>query len=166
MALAAEFANRVMVEHVALRFKSMKENSMEYILRVVLFLTGCVIVWLGLNVGLGGIETLGWQGSESFLRVTDPEVFAVRDNHVRFIAGVWMTVGLMLLTGAVMLRPMRAILIATMVMVFVGGLMRLSSADVALLSSAEIAPSLLGELVVFPFLGLWIFFATREPQNA
>jgi hypothetical protein len=129
-------------------------------LRTVLFLTGCVIVWLGLNIGLGGIQTLGWQGPDRFFAVTDANIFAVRDNHIRFIAGVWLTVGLLMILGAMMLKQMRSVLMSLMAMVFVGGLMRLSSADVALLSSIEIAPSLIAELVLFPLLGLWVFAAT------
>ncbi|MEM8803662.1 MAG: DUF4345 family protein, partial [Pseudomonadota bacterium] len=133
---------------------------MHYILRAVLSLIGAVIIWLGLNIGLGGIHTLGWQGDAPFVDVTDAEVFAVRDNHIRFIAGVWMTVGLLILLGAVLLHQMRNVLISLSAMVFVGGLMRLSAADPVLLSSAEIAPSLIAELVLFPLLGLWIFIAT------
>lgn len=138
---------------------------MHYILRAVLSLTGAVIIWLGLNVGLGGIHTLGWQGDAPFIDVIDAEVFAVRDNHIRFIAGVWITAGLLILLGAVLLHQMRLVLISLTAMVFVGGLMRLSAADPVLLSSAEIAPSLIAELVLFPLLGLWIFMATRSADG-
>ena len=72
---------------------------MNYGLRVILLLTGTIVVWLGLNVGLGGFETLGWQGAQGFFAVTDPETFAVQDNHIRFIAGVWLSVGLLLISG-------------------------------------------------------------------
>lgn len=134
---------------------------MNYGLRVILFLTGTVVVWLGLNVGLGGFETLGWQGAQGFFTVTDPDTFAVQDNHIRFIAGVWLSVGVLLITGSIALHRLRSVLISLTGMVFVGGLMRLTSADSALLFSSSIAPSLIAELIAFPLLGFWIFKATR-----
>ena len=136
---------------------------MKTALKTILVLTGCIIVWLGLNVGLGGVATLGWQGAEESFAVTNPEAFAVRDNHVRFIAGVWTSVGLIMIAGAFILHPMRSVLIAIMAMVFIGGLMRLSAGNPALLLSGAIAPSLVAELVLFPLLGLWIHFVTKDP---
>ncbi|ATF20690.1 DUF4345 domain-containing protein [Phaeobacter gallaeciensis] len=136
---------------------------MHYALRTVLTLTGIIIIALGLNVALGGIQTLGWQGADPFLEVTDPEIFAVRDNHVRFIAGVWMAVGLLMILGATRLRQMRSILLTLVAMVFTGGVMRLSAADTGVLYSMDIAPSLIAELVLFPILGWWIFVATHRP---
>ena len=135
---------------------------MKYGLRVSLFLTGAIVVWLGLNVGLGGFETLGWQGAKEFFAVTDPETFAVQDNHIRFIAGVWLSVGLILIAGSIALYRLRSVLIVLTGMVFVGGLMRFSSADGALLVSNSIAPSLIAELIAFPLLGFWIFKATKK----
>ena len=135
---------------------------MESALKVVLFLTGSVIVWLGLDVGLGGIRTLGWQDDRNFFEVTDPEAFAIKDNHMRFIAGVWTTVGLLMIAGVFALKAMRPVLMALVAMVFVGGLMRFSSGDPSLVLSSKIAPSLFGELVVFPLLGLWIHAATKK----
>jgi len=134
---------------------------MNYGLRVILLLTGAIVVWLGLNVGLGGFETLGWQGAQGFFTVTDPDTFAVQDNHIRFIAGVWTSVGLLLIAGSVALRQLRSVLLSLTGMVFVGGLMRFTSADSALLVSTSIAPSLIAELIAFPLLGVWIFKVTK-----
>ena len=139
---------------------------MNYALRVVLCVTGAIVVWLGLNVGMGGFETLGWQGARGFFSVTDPKTFAVQDNHVRFIEGVWLSVGLVLMAGGVALNHLRSVLIALTGMVFVGGLMRFTSADAALLLSSCIAPSLIAELVAFPLLGFWIFKATQRASGA
>lgn len=135
-------------------------------LRVILFLTGCVIIWLGLNTGLGGIETLGWQGATNFFSVTDPDIFAVQDNHMRFIAGVWMAVGILMIVSAFALRAMRKVLFALVAMVFVGGLMRFSAGDPALLSSPSVAPSLIAEFNLLPLLVVWICFATKEQARA
>ena len=127
------------------------------VLRLVLSLTGLAIVFLGLNVGFGGIETLGWQGGQvDFLTITDPAVFAIRDNHVRFVGGVWLGVGLLFLAGAYSPRALKTVLIALTGLIFVGGLARLSAADASLLTGSAIAPSLLLELVLFPLLGFWI----------
>jgi hypothetical protein len=131
-------------------------NKPHYVLRAVLALAGAAIVFLGLNVGLGGIQTLGWQGSGSFLTVTDAALYGVRDNHVRFIGGVWLAVGLVMLAGAIALERLRPALLAIVGMILVGGLARLSAGDMGLLMGGAIAPSLLLELVAFPLLGLWI----------
>lgn len=127
-----------------------------YALRAVLALAGVAIVLLGLNVGLGGIQTLGWQGSGHFLTVTDAAIYDVRDNHIRFIGGVWLAVGLVMLAGAVALTRLRLVLLAIVGMIFVGGLARLSAGDIGLLAGGAVGPSLILELIGFPLLGLWI----------
>jgi len=131
-------------------------------LKILLGLIGAVVIWLGLNVSLGGIITLGWQGPTDFLTVENHTAFSVQDNHTRFIAGVWTGVGLFMIIGAIFLEKFKSILLALMVLVFLGGLARLTAGDPALLMSSKIAPSLLMELIVFPLLGLWIYRITRE----
>lgn len=121
------------------------------ILRVVLALIGIVVVVLGLNVGLGGIRTLGWQGGGEFLTVSDPALFAVRDSHIRFIGGIWLGIGLVLAAGAVWFERLRVVLVAIAALVFVGGLTRLSGT-----LSPDVLPSLALELIGFPLLGWWI----------
>lgn len=125
-------------------------------LRAALALCGAAIVFLGLNVALGGIITLGWQGGGDFLAVTDATLFAVRDSHIRFIGGVWLGVGLAFLAGALLFDLLRNTLVVLCGMIFVGGLTRLAGGDAALLGGAAILPSLALELVLFPLLGLWI----------
>jgi hypothetical protein len=134
-----------------------------YLLRGVMLLIGAVIVVLGLNVGLGGIKTLGWQGgTAAFVTVTDLTLFGIRDNHVRFIGGVWLAAGLLMMAGSVWLERLRPVLIALTGMVFVGGLARFSAFDPSILLQPSIAPSLLLELVGFPLLGLWVSRAERR----
>ena len=130
------------------------------VLRIVLLAVGAVMIALGLNVGLGGIPTLGWQGSTDFLSVTDAAAFAAQDNHVRFLGGFWLGAGLLMASGAFFLDRLRPTLTGIAAMVFVGGLTRLSAADPALITSAAILPSLAAELVLFPLLGLWLWRRT------
>lgn len=132
-------------------------------LRIVLALAGLGVIALGLNVGLGGIQTLGWQGTRDFVSVTDPYAFGLQDNHVRFLGGVWLAVGIAMAMGAVALERMRPVLLAIAGAVFVGGLARLSAGDPGIVFGAGIAPSLAAELIGFPLLGLWI--ARSTPQR-
>ena len=138
---------------------------MTILLRGLLAVIGAIVIWLGLNASLGGIATLGWQGAVDFFTITNEQTFAVQDNHVRFIAGVWTGVGLFLLAGAVMPRRLVPGLKAMMALVFLGGLARLTIMDPALLTSAKIAPSLFAELLLFPLLGWWIHKTNWNPED-
>lgn len=135
---------------------------MTIILRGLLAVIGAVIIWLGLNVSLGGIATLGWQGAANFFMVTEAQTFAVQDNHIRFIAGVWTGVGLFLMAGAAMPHRLSSVLKAMTVLVFIGGLARLTVLDLTVLTSAAVAPSLVAELLLFPLLGWWIHKTKRD----
>ncbi|MBL4739869.1 MAG: DUF4345 family protein [Sneathiella sp.] len=135
----------------------MHRSSITFLtLRVVLALIGIAIIFLGLNVGLGGIRTLGWQGPLDFLAVVDTSVFNAQDNHVRFLGGVWLGVGLLFFTSAFAFSNFKAILLALCMLIFVGGLSRFSVMEASVIFSASIAPSLFAELILFPLLGLWI----------
>jgi len=93
--------------------------------------------------------------------VTDPALFAIRDSHVRFIGGVWLGAGLLMLAGGFLLPRLRQVLCGVTAMVFVGGLARFSG-DVAVLAQPAVAMSLVLELVGFPLLGWWIAGAERK----
>ncbi|MEH6401823.1 MAG: DUF4345 domain-containing protein [Sneathiella sp.] len=127
-----------------------------FALRIVLFLIGLAIIFLGLNVGLGGIRTLGWQGSVDFLTVVDTLAFNTQDNHIRFLGGVWLGIGFLFFASAFALKAFKTILLAFCLLVFVGGLARISIMEPSVIFSASIAPSFFAELVLFPLLGLWI----------
>ncbi|MBV1933988.1 MAG: DUF4345 family protein [Parvibaculaceae bacterium] len=126
------------------------------VLRLILALCGAGIVFLGLNVGFGGIATLGWQGSPDFVVAADAYAYSVQDSHVRFLGGVWLGVGGLFLLGALLFKRLTSVLIVLCGLIFVGGLVRMSTFDVALLLGSDIAPSLFAELFIFPGLALWI----------
>ncbi len=89
------------------------EPNPDYLLRGVLAVFGAAIIFLGLNVGLGGIQTLSWQGGAvNFLTVTDAPVFAVHDNHIRFIGGVWLALGVLMFAGSLAFQRLRPVLVA------------------------------------------------------
>ena len=125
-------------------------------LRAVLVIAGLVMIALGLNVGLGGIRTLGLQTPGEFLQVTDAELFANQDSHVRFLGGFWLGAGLLMATGSVYFERLRSLLIAICAMAFLGGVMRLSAHDPAIVLGQALLPSVIAELLGFPLLGVWI----------
>jgi hypothetical protein len=138
------------------------ETNPNYLLRGMLAFVGAFIIFLGLNVGLGGIKTLGWQGGAAdFLTVTNVAVFDVRDSHIRFIGGVWLALGLLMVAGSFAFQRLRSVLVALAFMIFVGGIARLSGGNLPLLLSADIAPSFLFEIIIVPLLGLWFTKAER-----
>ncbi|MEP3226526.1 MAG: DUF4345 domain-containing protein [Parasphingorhabdus sp.] len=130
---------------------------MTVMLKIILALAGLAIMALGLNIGLGGIATLGWQGPSDFFLVTNAKAFAVQDNHIRFLAGIWFGAGAIFLAGTFALNRFRSILFALIAMIFIGGLARLSSSDPLLLLSSDIFPSLFTELIIFPLIAFWIY---------
>lgn len=136
---------------------------MTSILKVILALVGLGIVFLGINIGFGGIQTLGLQGDGSFVTITDPSLYFVRDSHVRFIGGVWLGVGLLFIASAFRLQRLRNAVLAAIGMIFIGGLARLSAPDLAPLAGLDLLPSLLAELLLFPLLALWILKTTPQP---
>lgn len=124
--------------------------AQHWVLRSILALIGVAIMALGLNIGLGGIATLGWQSEGQFFSVQNPDVFRVQDSHIRFVGGIWFGVGGVFACGAAWLRGARTTLIVMCVMIAVAGLFRLSG------SVQGVWPSLLFELVGFPLLGFWL----------
>lgn len=62
-------------------------------INAVVVIIGAAIIFLGLNIGLGGIKTLGWQSSQDFVAITDAAVFDAQDSHIRFLGGIWFGIG-------------------------------------------------------------------------
>ena len=133
------------------------------LLKSVLALVGLAIMILGLNIGLGGIPTLGWQTSETFIAVTNETVFHVQDSHIRFIGGVWFGVGAIFLLGAGLTDRLRGTMVTLSVAIAIAGLFRLSGLDGGVVFSAAILPSLALELIGFPLLA---FRLLQTPKPA
>jgi hypothetical protein len=136
----------------------LKENKMNKIslLNAVLLIVGTAIMFLGLNVGLGGMKTLGWQTTRDFISITDAVTFHVQDSHIRFIGGVWFSVGAVFLIGGFVLNKFRPTLVILSVMIAAAGLFRLNGMGSGVIFSASIAPSIGFELIGFPLLAWWL----------
>lgn len=132
------------------------------LLNPVVVIVGAGIVFLGLNIGLGGIKTLGWQSTRDFVSITDAATFNAQDSHIRFIGGVWFGVGALFMIGGFAMRSFRSILIALSAVIAIAGLFRLSSMNTEVILSAAIAPSLACELVGFPLLAWWLMVSGRR----
>lgn len=128
-------------------------------LRAVLLLAGALIALTGVNVGLGGIETLGLQGAHGFFTVTDQAMFQAQDSHVRFLGGLWLGVALVFVAAAVRLKRFRGALLACIGLIVVGGLARFSVFDPAVVFGPTVVGSLAAELIVMPLLALWVWKA-------
>lgn len=132
------------------------------LLNSVVVIVGAAIVFLGLNVGLGGIKTLGWQSTRDFVSITDTAIFHAQDNHIRFIGGIWFGVGVAFVIGGFAMHTFRSTLIILSAMVAIAGLFRLSGMDSGVIFSAAIAPSLAFELVGFPLLAWWLIASGKR----
>ncbi|MCR9242170.1 MAG: DUF4345 domain-containing protein [Rhodobiaceae bacterium] len=130
-------------------------EASQIIFRAILFLAGGFVVLLGLDIGLGGITTRGWLGSSDFLAVTDTHAYAVQDNHVKFLGGVWLGVGLALCAGAWNPTRFAQTLRLVFALIFFGGVMRLLSDNPEIAFAPDIMGSLVAELVGMPILYLW-----------
>jgi len=132
------------------------------LLNTVVVIIGAAIILLGLNVGLGGIQTLGWQTTRDFISISDAATFHVQDSHIRFIGGVWFGVGVAFLIGGFAMNMFRPTLIIMSVMIAFAGLFRLSGMDGGVVFSAAIAPSIAFELVGFPLLAWWLIASGKR----
>ncbi|MCH8031573.1 MAG: DUF4345 domain-containing protein [Bacteroidetes bacterium] len=125
-------------------------KTSEIALRVVLVLTGAFIVYTGIDIAFGGMRTLGWQVPGPFFDVTDQHTFLVQDSHFRFLGGVWLPMGLVLLMGATNLKRYAPVLKLAFVLIFAGGLARISQPDI--LFDPAIMGSFIAEVVGMPVL--------------
>ena len=126
------------------------------ILRVLLALLGVVFTAFGVNVGAGGIASLGLQVDPSFVASSDPAAYAIQDSHVRFMGGVFTCVGLSFVWGAMRGPQAYGFLMLLSAFVTVGGIFRLTG-----MLPGAVWPSFGAELILMPALAFWLN-RTRE----
>ena len=136
------------------------------LLNLVVVIAGAAIIFLGLNIGLGGIKTLGWQTTGDFISITDAATFNVQDSHIRFIGGVWFGIGATFVIGGFAMDTFRPTLTILSAMIAIAGLFRLSGVDSDVIFSAAIAPSLVLELFGFPLLAWWLVVSKNRETKA
>ena len=127
----------------------------------VLVLLGAANIFLGINAGFGGLQTLGWQGPTQFFQVTDEHLYLVRDSHARFYGGLYIAGGLFLILAASSIRRYAPALALVFAMIFGGGLARLTAMRPDIVFGPDLATSMIVELIAMPLLALWLWRITR-----
>ena len=125
-------------------------------LKVVLGLMGAFIVFVGINVGFGGIATLGWQGQTTFLEVTDTHIYLIQDSHIRFFGGLFIGIGLFVFLSLTNLPKYQPALNLVFAVLFIGGLARFTMLRPDILFSSSLIGSLAAELLLMPILYFWV----------
>jgi hypothetical protein len=133
--------------------------------RTIIVTIGVINVFLGLNVGFGGLQTLGWQGTGVFFEVTDQYLYLIRDSHMRFYGGLYIAVGLFLVLATTDLRRYHTALNLVFAMIFTGGLARLTMLRPDVFLGADLVISLTVELVLMPILYLWLSRMLRADRQ-
>jgi Domain of unknown function (DUF4345) len=136
------------------------------LLSAVLAGAGLFTMFTGLNRALGGIRTLGWQGSTEFLEVIARHEFLIQDNHTRFLGGVWTGVGLLMLLAPLNLRAAQPVLNFICAIIFLGGLARFTAMDASVVLGPDIVGSLVAELIGMPLLYLWVSKVVGQSARA
>jgi hypothetical protein len=125
-------------------------------LSTILIVLGLANIVLGINTGLGGLETLGWQGGATFFQITDEHLYLIRDSHTRFYGGLYIAIGAFLIVAATNTRRYRTGLYLVFGMIFAGGLARLSVLRGDVIFDADLSTSLIIELIGMPLLAIWL----------
>ena len=125
-------------------------------LKIVLVLVGLMSLYISLDFGLGGFETLGWQGAPP--QVADPNNlrYTVHDSHFRFLAGVFGTLGVSILLAVRDLAKHRLLLQIIFTAFIVGGLLRFSANNHEILFSGELVLALIAEIGLMLGLHWWL----------
>ena len=124
--------------------------------RTILIVLGALNVFLGINVGFGGISTLGWQGQTEFFEVTNQDVYLMRDSHIRYFGGLYFGIGLFLILASTNLRKYQTALNLVFALIFMGGLARFTMLRPDIIFGQDIIGSLLTELILMPILYVWL----------
>jgi hypothetical protein len=136
--------------------------------RTILILLGSTNIFLGINVGFGGILTLGWQGQTKFFEVTNEYAYLMQDSHIRFFGGLYIGLGFFLILASTNLRKYHTSLNLALALMFMGGLARFTMMRPDIIFGGDIIGSLLAELVLMPVLFVWLskIVKTSTPDAA
>lgn len=133
-------------------------------LSLILALSGLFIFFTGLNVALGGIKTMGWQGPTNFVQVVHEQAYLVHDSHTRFLGMVWAGMGAVFLLAVGNVRQYYPALQIFCVLIFCGGLARLGQMRTDIIFGPAILGSLLAELIGVPILLFWLNRVVRHDR--
>ena len=126
------------------------------VFRAILVVLGALNIFIGINIGFGGILTLGWQGQTKFLEVTNEYGYLMQDSHIRYFGGLYIGVGLFLILASTNLRKYQTALNLVFFLTFMGGLARFTMLRPDIIFGQDIIGSLLAELLLMPILYLWL----------
>lgn len=135
------------------------------VLQTLICLVGLSFVLVGLDVGFGGLDTLGLQGRGRFFAVINETGFLVQDSHQRFMGGFFGSAGLFLAVASWRLREFHLPIKVLLGMTIVGGLIRLSAGQGMSVFSPELLPATLSELVLIPVLFIWLSVELRNERS-
>ena len=130
---------------------------------IILIVLGALNIFVGINVGFGGIATLGLQGQTEFFEVTDETIFLMRDSHIRYFGGLYFGIGLFLILASTNLRKYHKALNLVFALIFIGGLARFTMMRFDIIFGPDIIGSLLVELVLMPVLYFWLLKILKSP---
>ena len=134
-------------------------------LRILLVVLGLLNVLIGINVGFGGITTLGLHGEARFIEVVDWPAFLVRDSHIRYFGGLYLGIGLFLMLAVTNLRRYQSALNLVFVLMFVGGLTRFTMLRPDVTFAPGMLPSLVVELLIMPIFVVWVAHSVVRQQT-
>lgn len=134
-------------------------------LRAALVIVGLIIVFLGADVGFGGLRTLGWQGVKPYFTVTQDLVYQVQDSHMRFFGGLFVATGVFVVWAAGHLRQHQSGLKLVFVVVFFGGLARFSQLRPDVVFGPQVVGALGAELLLMPVLYFWLNWVLNTPES-
>jgi hypothetical protein len=127
-----------------------------FLLRAVLFAGGVFVVFSGLKTVFGALAPF----------VADPAALPrgllVHENHLRFLGGIWIGLGLLLLVAPFRLRELQPMLYLAFALIFAGGVARLTILRADVLLDPIVLGSLAAELVAMPVLFYWLRSALGE----
>ena len=134
----------------------------QILFRLVVALSGAIVLVLAFNVLVGGVATAGWFGERPFFTVTDDAQYRLIDSHVRFLGGLFAATGFVFLLGA--LNPMKyaQALYVVFAGIFLGGVARFAKPDMEAFLSSDVGSALAAELVLMPLLAFWLSRLRRD----